>query len=450
MVSADNLNLDVLELIFAFLSGNDLTSVASVSRSFLAGVIPRLYKTISYRLRQGKGYDAGKTMSPFATLLAHPHLAIHVRSIELRTAPTLKSHLHPIFVRECTQAIQRCKNLKRFHCTVPNILAIFLPSLREKDQLEHVRIHANLTTDQAKMLTNFERLQYLSLEFATWNVVDLLPSWAGVLKTTLTSLTLYMINDLNEVVLESALTSLANLVGLHVVGCPKIDHITVLRMVSHTPLLESLSLTTTENTRPLVFPPAPLRKLKHLALDTRYRSSPSPSPAILTAILANLSSSSPPLTSFTIKLPERKVVVGEPFITQLLEQHSHSLRRLTFLDCGVTQASIAEICKSCLHLERLDVAIIMKEIPLFTKGLSQSKTLQTLVDVDNHVDHGIRIPFTADNAQFIMSQCQSLRKIVTNQRIWTGRSPDDGGFFTVNLERRSSNKYGSLWFIPRE
>ena len=57
MVSADNLNLDVLELIFAFLSGNDLPSVASVSRSFLAGVIPRLYRRIWFLLRQAKGYD---------------------------------------------------------------------------------------------------------------------------------------------------------------------------------------------------------------------------------------------------------------------------------------------------------------------------------------------------------------------------------------------------------
>lgn len=58
MVSADNLNLDVLELIFCFLSGNDLPSVALVSRSFLAGVIPRLYASISYRIRQMKGYDS--------------------------------------------------------------------------------------------------------------------------------------------------------------------------------------------------------------------------------------------------------------------------------------------------------------------------------------------------------------------------------------------------------
>lgn len=117
-----------------------------------------------------------------------------------------------------------------------------------------------------------------------------------------------------------------------------------------------------ENTRPLLFPPPPIRNLKHLAIDARYRSSPSPSPAILSAILANIKFSSPPLTSFIIKLPERKVVVGETFITQLLENHGHSLQKLAFLDCGVTQASIAEICKSCLHLERLEAAISMKEI----------------------------------------------------------------------------------------
>lgn len=112
--------------------------------------------------------------------------------LELRTAPTVRSRLHPIFVRECTEAIEKCKNLKRFLCTVPNIMAIFLPSLQEKGQLEQVRIHANLTTDQAKMLTNFEKLQSLSLEFATWNVVAIFPSWAGILQKTLTHLTLYV------------------------------------------------------------------------------------------------------------------------------------------------------------------------------------------------------------------------------------------------------------------
>lgn len=58
MVAADNLNLDVLELIFAYLSGNDLVAVALVSRSFFAGVIPRLYRTILFRLSQAKRYPS--------------------------------------------------------------------------------------------------------------------------------------------------------------------------------------------------------------------------------------------------------------------------------------------------------------------------------------------------------------------------------------------------------
>jgi hypothetical protein len=52
-----------------------------------------------------------------------------------------------------------------------------------------------------------------------------------------------MSNELNEVVLESALSCLPRLRGLHVVGCPKVDHLAVLRLVSHTPLLESLAVT---------------------------------------------------------------------------------------------------------------------------------------------------------------------------------------------------------------
>lgn len=56
MVSADNLNLDCLELVFAYLAGNDLVSVALVSKSFHAGVIPYLYRTLVYHLGNAKKY----------------------------------------------------------------------------------------------------------------------------------------------------------------------------------------------------------------------------------------------------------------------------------------------------------------------------------------------------------------------------------------------------------
>lgn len=97
MVSADNLNFDVLELMFTYLNGHDLASIAQVSRSFLAGVLPRLYKVIIFRLKDAKQYQNVslyllalirylthrhvQVMSPFAVILKHTNLAIHVRRV---------------------------------------------------------------------------------------------------------------------------------------------------------------------------------------------------------------------------------------------------------------------------------------------------------------------------------------------------------------------------------
>jgi len=65
MVSADNLNHDVLEQILGFLSENELPSAALVSKSFLAAAIPRMYKTIPYRLRHSKGYNTASLYFTF-------------------------------------------------------------------------------------------------------------------------------------------------------------------------------------------------------------------------------------------------------------------------------------------------------------------------------------------------------------------------------------------------
>lgn len=54
--AADNLNQDVLEEIFAHADTSDLRDAALVSRSFLAGALPRLYSTLSFRLRHAKKY----------------------------------------------------------------------------------------------------------------------------------------------------------------------------------------------------------------------------------------------------------------------------------------------------------------------------------------------------------------------------------------------------------
>ena len=53
MVSADNLNLDVLELIFAYLDQHDLFHLCLVSQNFLAAATPLLYRAIEWDLHGG-------------------------------------------------------------------------------------------------------------------------------------------------------------------------------------------------------------------------------------------------------------------------------------------------------------------------------------------------------------------------------------------------------------
>ena len=56
MVSAYNLNFDVLSLVFSFLSGHDLVSVALVNKAFLNGVTPRLYHSLVLTHNHAKKY----------------------------------------------------------------------------------------------------------------------------------------------------------------------------------------------------------------------------------------------------------------------------------------------------------------------------------------------------------------------------------------------------------
>lgn len=76
MVSADNLNFDCLELIFAHLSGNDLVSVLQVSRSFLAAVLPQLYRTLFFHLGNGKRYPKVSTMFSLVLFVMRPELLV--------------------------------------------------------------------------------------------------------------------------------------------------------------------------------------------------------------------------------------------------------------------------------------------------------------------------------------------------------------------------------------
>jgi len=446
MVTADNLNLDCLELIFAHLHGNDLVSVSLVSRSFLAGVIPRLYRTLSFKLNQAKRYP--KILSPFASVLAHPGLASHVRRIDIRTIPSVKMLPLPAFLRDCAQTIAICQNLVSFTCT-PNVLPSFLLDLQDKESLQHLRVNASLTHDQAEMLLKIRCLKSITLDTGTPYVVDLLPRWTAALKSTLTTLTLYSMHDLNEVILGSVLEELPTLTGLHVIGCSKIDHNAILRRTMHTPRLESLSFTSwaSESVRA---PPAyvhPLRHLKHLAIDTHYVLPPDSSvPSLWTTMITLIRSWSSPLTSITLKLSD-KITVDNSFIQELLDAHDASLTHIAMFNCGLTLESVRSICTRCTDLERIAVGIPVKDIYSFAEALSRSKTIQTLSDVGGgHTKHGQKPIVSRADVEAIMKLVPSLRRIIAENRLWTAQRTS-GTLKHVQLERKRSPQ-SPHWFMP--
>ncbi|PBK76130.1 hypothetical protein ARMSODRAFT_950526 [Armillaria solidipes] len=441
MVTADNLNLDVLELVFSHLSGNDLPSVALVSNSFYDGVLPRLYKTLWYSIRHGKKYP--KTLSPFASILRAKHLAKYVQHVEISFVPTIKSTGHrsqfdPRFLHDCKAALDLCHNLFSFRCS-EHILPFLLLGDEIKPLLRNVRIFAaEITPDPAQSLMQMEHLETLCLDNGSWAVMDLLPKWSALLGKTLTTLTISNSPELNETVLEPAMRNLPHLLHLHVIGCQRIDHVVLFRLVVHTPLLESLSLTTFESSRQLEKNPLSLPHLRHLSIDTRYSMVSSPVPSMLADILAHLKHSAPPLASFQIRIPEPQVVVGSGFIDQLLASHALTLRRLAFLGCGMKLESLTAVCKSCINLETLHICIPNFKDPLtharFMDAIGRSRTLHTLVDADDHTAHGAHFVLRPADVEKMMLTVRNLTKVVCDKKRWTGRR-DSSGKLHISMDR---------------
>ncbi|KIY47500.1 hypothetical protein FISHEDRAFT_45143 [Fistulina hepatica ATCC 64428] len=405
MVSADNLNYDVLEVIFAFLSGNDLPSVALVSRSFLAGIIPRLYSKIAFRESHAKRYP--RVMTPFASIVAHPDLASHTRadySEDIRCVPMAKGlRVDMLFLRDCVKATELCHNIVSFTCLTPYFPAFIVP-LQFQKRLKSFRISAHLSAAQSEKLVELSgppgrlsQLESITLDNPSGDVLNVLPKLTCQLKDTLTTLVLFNSIDLNETVLQNALLLVPSLTGLHVISCPKIDHIAALRLLHYTPNLDSLSMMVTDNTCPLPFPAPSLYRVRNLSLELRSSQLPSSYPSVLSAVLDCLKASYIPLESFIIRSSQRKTHSSLNDLYQLLNSYASTLRRLAFVDCTVSLDILEEICKKCNQLERLELSLSGSTLALststgmdFMSVLSRSKSLRTLIDLHSHVSHGPR------------------------------------------------------------
>ncbi|KAF9030340.1 hypothetical protein BDZ89DRAFT_1064760 [Hymenopellis radicata] len=456
MVSADNLNIDVLELIFSFLSGNDLHSVALVSHSFYDGVLPRLYRTLRYTMRHGKKFP--RPCSPFTAILNARNLAKFVHHVDICYVPSLtmqgtKQQYDPHFLKDCRNVLGLCQNLVSFTC-IWNVLPSLLPGLEGLESIQDLRVYASeLKPVQVESLLKIQNLHTVFLDHSSWAVMDVLPRWTQSLSATLNSLTLYNCLELNETVFGRALENLPNLLSLHVVGCPRIDYVTLFRLLSRTPLLENLSFTTFESSKALE--PAPsLQYLRQLCIDTRYSVVASPVPTMLGDIFNHLKGSVSTLSSFKIRISEPQVVAGPTVIDHIVASHAYTLKRLAFINCNMKLESLTSICKSCVNLERLDVCIPNFKDPLtqarFIDALSRSRSLRILVDTDDHTAHGAHFVLRQADVEKIMKDVPQLTTVVSDNKRWTRRL-NSGKKVTASMERiKTRSRTPTLWFTSTE
>ncbi|TFY63856.1 hypothetical protein EVJ58_g2997 [Rhodofomes roseus] len=378
-------------------------------------------------------------------------------------------------MRDCARTIDLCDNIVSFTCT-PSVLASFLLSLQKKLSLQHIRVNANLTYEQSQLFAKISGLRSIALDTGSPYVVDVLPKWIASVKTTLMNLTLFSIQELNDCILESVLIDLPHLTGLHVINCTKIDHNTVLRLTSHTPELRSLSFTSWDSPRAagsiingII---TPLRRLRHLTIDSHHSLSPTNTPGLWTSFIQKTRMWSAPLRSITLRLTE-KLVIADGFIDELLNAHDATLTHIALLNCSLSLESVRKICRRCAELERFAVSIPIRDIYSFAEALSRSTSLHTLSDVsDTHSSHGTRVAVSKPDIRTIMGIVPNLRRVITDERVWTVRPPGpstisvvvlptcgltlplagmqaekrrDGGF-RLELKRKTSPP--THWFMP--
>ncbi|KAI0717881.1 hypothetical protein C8T65DRAFT_640254 [Cerioporus squamosus] len=445
MVSADNLNLDCLELIFAYLSGHDLVHVSLVSRSFLTAVVPRLYRTLTFGLQQAKKYPS--IISPFAAVLAHTNLAKHVRHIDLRAIPTTKFLPQPKFMDDCMRTIALCKNLGTFTCTL-DVMPSFLLALHDKQALEQLRFIGNFTTDQATQVIKISGISALTIDSGSWNAVDALPRWSATLGPTLTSLTLASVQTLSLEIMEMVLPHLSKLNSLHIISCPKVDQSAVLQLLVYLPQLQSLAFTSYESSSrstPAVVAPLPM--LRHLAIDTQCAPTPANSTPTLWTTFMNLTKMwSCPLKSLSLKLSD-KVTLGDPFVKNLVESHHATLVHLSLRNCNLSKESTKLICKKCTELETLKLALSVKDTHVFAESLAHAKRVHTVTDTgDLHSTHTQRAPIPKNDIRMLMATQPTLEKVVADGRTWTAvRTPGRSDF---ELQVKKNGPTLRHWFMP--
>lgn len=152
---------------------------------------------------------------------------------------------HDELMKVCLQGLRNCVNLRSCSWTRDGSLtSAVLEELQRCSNLEELEINGHDKHYDHQLLTRFTHLRKISLIMPSMSVTDILPSWTRLTANSLRNLTLICkVSNLclpyvhaertkspqstslvQDEVLETLAPNLANLEHLYLVGCPKVTH----------------------------------------------------------------------------------------------------------------------------------------------------------------------------------------------------------------------------------
>ncbi|CAE6337736.1 unnamed protein product [Rhizoctonia solani] len=374
------------------------------------------------------------------TLANAPHLAFHVKVLELRDFPTHLSfdERHRI-VNLATRAITNCVNLTNCSWTRDGSLSTkMIRELATLNSLRELEINAKPGAFGAWVpedLLEFRELQSLTLIMPARSVVELLPVWCARNENTLKSLVIICKSTpyLNDESLQNMIPSLRNLRRLHLAGCIKITERSVGNFLVDNYRLQSLALETCSPRFDMGIFASDCDTHRRLQLLTSISLTMPPSKdsnqrriwfAKVILLLKHC-----PLESFQLyagggadELISYEGVDHET-IKELVDLHAPTLRRIGIQRLIVPLESIAYACEKCSQLEELFTALCGVSRDALAQALVAGERLRNvhltlMTDVAGEM-RPLHLLMAQEICQHIARNCgDSLQLIGSQTRVW--------------------------------
>ncbi|KAI8992763.1 hypothetical protein BD414DRAFT_482144 [Trametes punicea] len=422
------LSYDVLILVFVWLRDDykSLFSCSLVNRTFRDAAATYLYWEVTYSppfspvldLRKRDDFQEG-----FFVSARLPHYAPLVRRLEIsgylssRPPPMNKFPAQLKSAVECWPVLNVVTlSPKTYH---ESVFTDVLPLLGRLSFLRSLTVNAACTDEQhTPTLVQIRQLESLTIESPTRAILQRLPDWLAELQKTLRTFRLtHSCGSVTPGVLRSFIPHLQHITSFGLGLSYSLTDNDVFAFWQELPSLHTLEFRYYLQLRPSIPPRLPL--LRHLTV--RYSNITARDHANRLCRWVRRVVAKSPLESLRL-VCENEVhgpaVSFDPLVEHLSLKHAAELRLLHMRDCFVGRRMFMNLCRTCTHLEELDLSISRETLDEVTSIVSTCPMLHT---VKFHIRNcRRRVEISQEFAEQVVKSAPKLRRLAIDGKCFEG------------------------------